>query len=327
MKKNVLALSLQIIFVFLLSSCAKEIVSDYPLSLNPGPNGTTTTPNQPADSKYEFVAVNGACSNATVEGIFTEGKAVTETNFLLVTVYVTKTGPWSMTTPVANGVSFSGQGTFTATGLQSIKLPATGTPVKPQVTTVAMTASNGNCSVNFTVEDSAPTNIADDFHFKFIIDGKTYEQLATNTSGYTCGASSNSTTVGVFSSAIYNTANPFGDKTKVFMVDIGLMPNAQTASTDQFKSFFTTTNHPIAESAAATTGVIITMSDVDNTIWTSATAQSNTSFKVLSAEPLNLTGIYYLKVKMIFTCKFVNLGTGAVKEVKNGEATMLFVKP
>ncbi|SEA50350.1 hypothetical protein SAMN05660909_02223 [Chitinophaga terrae (ex Kim and Jung 2007)] len=135
---------------FLLSSCVKEVPADYPLSLNPGPDFTVPDPANSA--KYEFISVNGACSDAVVEGAYTVGKAADATNFIRVTVYVTRTGAWTMKTPVVNGVSFAGQGTFNDTGLQPVKLLASGTPVRAQTYNTTMTAANGNCSTTFTCE-------------------------------------------------------------------------------------------------------------------------------------------------------------------------------
>lgn len=149
MKKYLPTICIQLFAAFfLLSSCAKEFQPDYPLSMNPGPD--VVIPDPANTAKYEFIAVNGSCSNAAAAGTYTAGKVADATNYISVTLYVTRTGTWTMKTPTINGVSFSGQGTFTDAGLQPVKLLANGTPLRAQTSSVVMTAANGNCSTNFT---------------------------------------------------------------------------------------------------------------------------------------------------------------------------------
>jgi hypothetical protein len=140
-----------LLYLCLLLSCAKEIISDYPTNLIPGPD--TAVPDPANTAKYEFIGVNGACSDASVEGTFTAGNAVNESNYLRVTVYVTTTGTWSMKIPAVNGISFSGNGTFEAAGLQPVILPASGTPVKAQSMLAGMTSTSGSCAVSYTIQN------------------------------------------------------------------------------------------------------------------------------------------------------------------------------
>ena len=140
-----------LLYLCLLSSCAKEIIYDYPANLIPGP--TATVPDPANTAKYEFVGVNGACSDASVEGTFITGKVVDESNYLRVTVYVTTTGTWSMTIPSENGISFTGSGIFEAAGLQPVKLQASGTPVKARSMLAGMTSTSGSCAVSYTIQD------------------------------------------------------------------------------------------------------------------------------------------------------------------------------
>lgn len=68
------------------------------------------------------------CANFIVNGNFLVGQAATAAELLTVTVDVTTIGTYTLTTSVADNVSFSGTGVFTTTGLQNVTLNASGTP-------------------------------------------------------------------------------------------------------------------------------------------------------------------------------------------------------
>lgn len=69
------------------------------------------------------------CTTPVLAGTYQAGTALTSANTVTLNVNVTAIGPWSVTTGAAvNGVTFSGTGTFTTTGSQTIVLTASGTP-------------------------------------------------------------------------------------------------------------------------------------------------------------------------------------------------------
>lgn len=70
------------------------------------------------------------CNNYTVNGIYEVGRdAKNQTqNYIDLTVTVTELGSWIIETDEIDGLSFSGFGTFTTTGAQTVKIYATGTP-------------------------------------------------------------------------------------------------------------------------------------------------------------------------------------------------------
>lgn len=90
-------------------------------------SGSTST--SPSTGGTGVVSSYGApaCTAGSVSGTMTEGVAVSG---VTMTVYanVTTLGTYSITSGPVNGVTFSGSGTFTATGCQAITLTATGTP-------------------------------------------------------------------------------------------------------------------------------------------------------------------------------------------------------
>lgn len=112
-----------------------------------------------------------------------------------ITATVTKIGTWNITTTTANGVTFSGSGTFTQTGNQTIQLTATGTPIlKGNNTFTINTTPNCGCiryssvtgvyaSVNGTLRDFGTHNLGADTN----LDPKTYVEGNADGSGGTLG--------------------------------------------------------------------------------------------------------------------------------------------
>ncbi len=82
----------------------------------------------------------GSCLSETISGVFIAGKEMNDTNYLQVGVNVKSTGKYTIKSTTVNGYSFSASGSFNTTGLNTVKLAATGKPV---------TAGANNFSVNF----------------------------------------------------------------------------------------------------------------------------------------------------------------------------------
>jgi len=94
------------------------------------------------------------CSGSGFGGTYTAGTAVGASNVLNLNVNVTTPGTWSITTPSVNGTTFSGSGTFTATGPQTITLAGSGTPVNAGTVNLDMTINGSTCSFGMTVGGS-----------------------------------------------------------------------------------------------------------------------------------------------------------------------------
>ena len=73
--------------------------------------------------------VVGNCKPITVSGNYSPGKNLNDSNFLEAEVTVTTTGAYSIFSDTVNGYYFKANGTFTSTGLVTVKLPAYGTPI------------------------------------------------------------------------------------------------------------------------------------------------------------------------------------------------------
>jgi hypothetical protein len=94
----------------------------------------------------------GSCMNATPAGTFTQGTALTSANKITINVNVTNAGTWNVTTPSVAGFSFTGSGTFTGTGNQTITLTASGTPNASGAQTFPVTVGTSSCSFVISVQ-------------------------------------------------------------------------------------------------------------------------------------------------------------------------------
>ncbi|MCC9071179.1 hypothetical protein LNQ49_06180 [Flavobacterium sp. F-65] len=136
------------------------------------------------------------CSAGIVSGAYEKGEKMTAQNTLTLLVTVTEVGPWSAFSDVANGIAFSGNGIFNATGVQNITLTATGTPDASGDFAFVLKMDTSTCNKSITFKDSfppAPDMSANPIGLKLpftssgsIISGTVNEQQVSATfSGYT----------------------------------------------------------------------------------------------------------------------------------------------
>src|SRR6188508_2016055 len=113
MKRHLLYLLL-IVTTVLFFSCAKELSQE---------NGSQSEGLLQSD-------VTGECLPMTVAGIYEVGTAlVGANNYIEVTVDVAVTGTYTIYTDTVNGMYFRSTGVFSATGINTVKLQGTGTPI------------------------------------------------------------------------------------------------------------------------------------------------------------------------------------------------------
>lgn len=123
----------------------------------PGTNGCTfsiTVTGGGGTAVFTYNGAPGTCTNAVPAGTYSAGTAVTSANTVAIDVNVTSIGTWTITTPVVNGFSFSGSGTFTATGAQTVTLVASGTPGVDGV--YSFTPTPNGCAFSITVDSGTP---------------------------------------------------------------------------------------------------------------------------------------------------------------------------
>jgi len=99
--------------------------------------------------------VGGNCYTSTVSGTYAKGIATNDKNYVDLQVNVTTAGNYSISTSTTNGFSFSDAGSFTSTGVQTVRLKAAGKPTLVETTLFSVTFDTTTCSFSVNVVDSA----------------------------------------------------------------------------------------------------------------------------------------------------------------------------
>lgn len=81
------------------------------------------------------------CSAAKVMGTYVKGRDLTNSNYLKMSVNVTKIGNYTISGTTPNGYNFYGTGTFLTTGVQTIQIAGQGNPLNIQTDTVSLSAN------------------------------------------------------------------------------------------------------------------------------------------------------------------------------------------
>lgn len=129
-----------IVLALSFSSCSK--------SPDPSPVTPPTTNPPPPDPGNGVATFT--LQSASANGTYSQGAALASSNTVTVQVNVTTAGTWSASTNTANGFYFSGAGTFTVTGIQSVTLAGSGTPAAAGVHGFTVTAGSSTCAFQVT---------------------------------------------------------------------------------------------------------------------------------------------------------------------------------
>jgi hypothetical protein len=96
--------------------------------------------------------ISGVCAPMTVNGIYEAGTVlVAADNYIDVEVDVATLGSYTIYSDTLNGVYFRATGNFTAIGLNTIRLPGTGTPNADGTFTYTITYGLSECTVDVAV--------------------------------------------------------------------------------------------------------------------------------------------------------------------------------
>ncbi len=96
------------------------------------------------------------CSSTQVSGVYIPAVPLTSSNTVSLQANVTTPGDYSISTNVVNGFSFSKNGRFTNTGIQTVILTGSGTPLTSTTTIFTVSGSNSAGSCTFTVTAATP---------------------------------------------------------------------------------------------------------------------------------------------------------------------------
>jgi hypothetical protein len=106
-------------------------------------------------AEFTLPGAVGDCSGAVVNGIYATGNSLNGTNTVAINANITKTGSYTISTAITNGMTFSASGNFSNTGLQAIILQGSGTPVNAAATPINISAGGTTCSFTVSVTASS----------------------------------------------------------------------------------------------------------------------------------------------------------------------------
>ncbi|MEO8769803.1 MAG: hypothetical protein ABI402_06955 [Ferruginibacter sp.] len=141
---------LAVLVLIAFNSCEKE------LSKELGTDDTQGT--QSGSSIYTLDGQPFTCTTPLINGDYVIATALNNTNSVIINVNVTTIGTYTIATGLINGIQFTGTGTFTTTGAQTITLFGSGTP-ELAITAVYSPGTNG-CAFNITATTAAVTPVA-----------------------------------------------------------------------------------------------------------------------------------------------------------------------
>ncbi|MEO7802760.1 MAG: hypothetical protein ABIR81_12205 [Ginsengibacter sp.] len=97
-----------------------------------------------------------ACAPIQVDGVYTQGIALTGTNTIQVEVNVATTGTYAIATNTVNGVSFSATGSFSETGVQNVTLTGTGIPTDSSQFNYSLSFKTSTCDFQVSYLPGTP---------------------------------------------------------------------------------------------------------------------------------------------------------------------------
>ncbi len=107
-------------------------------------------------------STSGNCDNVIINGDYKQGITVLPANTVEIKVVVATPGTYNIYTNSVNGISFSKQGKFTSTGVQTVILNASGTPAFPGNQTFTLHYGNSQCS--FKVDFLQGVSASNDYY-------------------------------------------------------------------------------------------------------------------------------------------------------------------
>ncbi|RYY55661.1 MAG: hypothetical protein EOO09_09695 [Chitinophagaceae bacterium] len=119
------------VLLFLVNSCQKEYSLENGFGLAEG----------------TLASELGECLPKTVGGIFEAGVALTDSNYMDVTVNVLTPGTYTISTDTLNGIYFSATGRFNAMGTTTVRLRAFGTPLAEGTDNFIVSFGASSCAV------------------------------------------------------------------------------------------------------------------------------------------------------------------------------------
>jgi hypothetical protein len=144
----------------------------------------------------------GDCLPKIVAGFYIQGTALDgDSNYIEVQVDVTEVGSYAINTDMVNGINFHTSGVFTTTGLNTVRLGGTGTPLVAGIHNFIVTYDSTECAIAVTTLPGEPAVFTLDgapgVCMGFVVEG-TYIVSTPLTGSNTVSVNVDVTTIGIY---------------------------------------------------------------------------------------------------------------------------------
>lgn len=119
--------------------------------------------------------LNSECLPKTVEGTYYPGKPLNDSNFILVDVDVMNAGSYTITSDTVNGYSFTSSGSFSNTGINTVKLNGRGKPLIAGSNYFTLNFDSTTCDILVEVTSATSAPPTGTYFWKFTSGGKTVQ--------------------------------------------------------------------------------------------------------------------------------------------------------
>jgi hypothetical protein len=142
-------LPILLLLISFFTACEKEYSFEGGAPVSVGTNSGTAS--------FTFTNTNGNCTNAIINGTYTQNTPLNSSNTVVISVNVITAGSYTISTATINGITFSATGNFVNTGSQTINLIGSGTPSNAGASTYIAGASGCSFSILTTAASGGGT--------------------------------------------------------------------------------------------------------------------------------------------------------------------------
>ncbi len=143
--KKVINVTLSFLLILIFISCQKELHFD-------------ELPSSEGTLKTDSAGIN--CLPMTIQGRYKVDSTLGNGNYIEVTVNVTQTGDYAIQSPNSDGFYFEGTGTFSTTGIKTVRIYGFGIPSTAGLHQIHISYNSSTCIVDLNVEPVTPVQNA-----------------------------------------------------------------------------------------------------------------------------------------------------------------------
>jgi hypothetical protein len=166
-------------------------------------------------------------------------------------------------------------------------------------------------------DDSSAT-----YYYKAKIGGEEHTEKVTSSNKVIAGSGTNGFNDVV---CVADISPDVPNQVNALIISKGVLSNYMSISQEQFLAFFTPGSY--SYTSGSNNGFTVTWIDAEGKFWSSDNGtgdQTGSTIQIISASPEPNAIDYYVKVKVVFTCKLYKEGTGEMKQLTSGEFVGLF---